>query len=433
MESPDKQAVRSSQYQVICVCAACGFPFSGNAKRITNVGNALQEAGIGFRVLHCGPSPAPLDTRRSGVYRGIRFEYTTSLRRPANLFLRLPVYFRALAGLTLRLSRLGPARKKTAVYLFVMEGPLVLYTGLLCRLLRIPLVQEMNEWFPACRDSKILHWLYRKPIFSMATGLLAISKSIQARVQEAAKTANPRLLIHYLPLIVDSERFSAAPGIEAREPLPVFLWCGIGYTRDLRFLIRVLGRVHRLGYRCRLRVITAAYLEWGPPAMLEYAEKQGLPPQAIDITGCVDDRALETYYKTATAHLLPLWDDEQSRMRMPNKLAEYLASGRPVITGGIGDLLNFLSDGVNAYIGKPGSEEDFVSNMISVLRDPARAAVIGAAGQTTCLQRLDYRFQVESLSRFFIQCIDCRNSETAAVSERPRDAEAVVHPPAGEN
>jgi glycosyltransferase involved in cell wall biosynthesis len=104
-----------------------------------------------------------------------------------------------------------------------------------------------------------------------------------------------------------------------------------------------------------------------------------------------------------------MWDTDTSRARMPNKLAEYLASGRPVITSAVGDLLDFLADGVNAYIGKPGDERDFADNMISVLEDPKRATHIGGAGQRTCIDRLDYRFQIDALSKFFIRCIESRN------------------------
>ena len=74
-----------SDYQVICVCGGIGFPIGANgAPRIINVGRALQATGIGFRVLHCGPSPAAINTQTSGVYRGVPFEYTTWLTRPGN-------------------------------------------------------------------------------------------------------------------------------------------------------------------------------------------------------------------------------------------------------------------------------------------------------------------------------------------------------------
>jgi glycosyltransferase involved in cell wall biosynthesis len=120
----------------------------------------------------------------------------------------------------------------------------------------------------------------------------------------------------------------------------------------------------------------------------------------------MDDRALAANYKSAAALLLPMWDDDKSRTRMPNKLAEYLASGRPVISSTSGDLVEFLSDRVNAYLGKPGDEGDFADNMISVLQDPTRASRIGAAGQRTCVERLDFRSHAESLAEFFVRSIE---------------------------
>jgi glycosyltransferase involved in cell wall biosynthesis len=398
-----------SQFQVVCVCGGIGFPVGANgAPRIINVGRALQAAGIGYRVLHCGPTPAAVNNQRSGVYRDIHFEYTTWLTRPANTILRLMVYARAFAGLAVRLMRMRSMRHQTAVYLFVMDGPLVLYAGALCKLLGIPLVQEMNEWFPAVNGSAFLQWLYRKPIFAMASGMLVISKLIESRVRERAAAVNPRLLIHLLPSMVDSERFITAAPLRntESEAIPNFLWCGVGYAKDVHFLLRAVALVNREGYRCKLRIVTATFLGWTPETILNYAAEQGLPADAIQFMVGVDDPTLESCYKAATANLLPLWSDDKSRTRMPNKLAEYLASGRPVITSAVGDLLDFLVDGVNAYVGQPGSERDFANNMISVVKDPAGAARIGARGQRTCLERLDYRFQIESLSKFFLGCIE---------------------------
>jgi glycosyltransferase involved in cell wall biosynthesis len=290
-----------------------------------------------------------------------------------------------------------------------MEGPLVLYAGILCRLLGFPVVQEMCEWFPGDATRPALtHWLYRKVIFAQATGILVISKWLEGRVRQRSIVANPRLLIHLLPSMVDSQRFvNASRHTEGTATaIPYFLWCGIGYTEDVLFLIRALALVNREGYRCKLRIISAAFLLWGPQTIIDYAAKQGLPPEAIDLMGCVDDRTLEMSYKSAAALLLPLWDDDMSRARMPNKLAEYLASGRPAITCKVGDLLDFLIPGTNAYLARPGDEQDFANKMIEVLLDPSRADRIGAAGQRTCISRFDYRSQIETLAQFFVQCIE---------------------------
>ncbi|HYM08904.1 MAG TPA: glycosyltransferase family 4 protein [Terriglobales bacterium] len=207
---------------------------------------------------------------------------------------------------------------------------------------------------------------------------------------------------------MDSQRFAAASPEpdDSAEPAPHFLWCGVGYPQDVLFLVRVLALVNRDGHRCRLRIVSANYLTWGPEQIRSYAADQGLPPDAIVFMGRVDDHTLEVCYKSATALLLPLWDDDQSRTRMPNKLAEYLASGRPVVTCKVGDLLDFLVDGVNAHLAEPGAERDFADRMIAVLQDPVRADQIGAAGQQTCLAQLDYRAHAGKLAKFFVNCIE---------------------------
>ena len=219
--------------------------------------------------------------------------------------------------------------------------------------------------------------------------------------------------------MVDSERFVAASPSrdDATETISHFLWCGASYPEDVRFLVRVLALVNREGYRCNLRIVTAAFLGWTSQTIFDYAAEQGLPPAAVHFRVGLDDYALASCYKSAAAHLLPMWDDDKSRTRMPNKLGEYLASGRPVITSAVGDLLDFLVDGDNAYIGEPGNERDFANNMISVLQDPTRATRIGAAGQRTCVNRLDCRFQIDSLSKFFVKCIEYRKGVTQPAEE----------------
>src|SRR5206468_2939448 len=170
--------------------------------------------------------------------------------------------------------------------------------------------------------------------------------------------------------IVDSRRFIEAAPLPSRDgdTMPHFVWCGVGYVRDVRFIVRLLALINREGHPCKLRIVSANYLLWVPEDIRQYAREQGLAEDAIEFMGRVDDRTLEGCYKSATALLLPLWDDDKSRTRIPNKLAEYLAAGRPVVTCKVGDLCDFLVDGVNAYVAEPGVEREFADRMIAVLR-----------------------------------------------------------------
>jgi glycosyltransferase involved in cell wall biosynthesis len=291
------------------------------------------------------------------------------------------MYAGGMLRLTHRLIRLWPDRAQHIVYLYVMMGPLNLYTGFLCRMLGIPVVQELCEWWP-CEPScsGFTRWLHKKPMFKLATGTLVISRAIQARASERAAAVNPFLAIHRLPSIVDTRRFAAAsPLVDDKRPgVPNFVYCGT-WHHDVYFLVRALARVRRSGYMCKLTIVG----NYGPDKdqISKHALENGLSTEDVVFTGCVDERTLEASYKGAVALLMPLWNDDQSATRLPNKMGEYLGSGRPVIGSRIGDLTEFLFDGVNAYLGEPGNEDDFVEGMIAVLRDPERATQIGAAGQ----------------------------------------------------
>ncbi len=160
--------------QVVCICGGYGFPLgNASAARIIVVGKALQRAGMGFHLLHCGPSPVPINNRRSGVYEGISFDYTTSVRRPQNALARMLVYARGLVGLTTRLVRLKLSGRRTVIYLYVGQGLLNLFTGSLCRLLGFPVVQELCEWMPGEPTCPAFnHWVYKSAIFHLSTGPL---------------------------------------------------------------------------------------------------------------------------------------------------------------------------------------------------------------------------------------------------------------------
>lgn len=368
------------------------------------IGRALREAGIGFQLLHCGSSPVAINTQRSGIYEGISFEYTTTVKRPKNRLVRWLTYMWAIVVLTARLVRLRSVRHHTLVYLYAMMGPINLYTGVLCRILGLPVVQEFCEWFPGeptC--SSFTKWLHKGSMFKLATGALVISRTIEERVRQCCATANPDLLIHRVPAIVDARMFAAATPMENSSVWsdPNFVYCGT-WSKDIPFLVRALALVKHSGYRCRLTIVGIDHS--GP--ILAYAAEKGLSREDIVVTACVDRRSLASfYYKCAAALLLPFWDDDRSITRFPNKISEYLASGRPVISCCVGELAHILTDRVNAYLGEPGNEREFADRMISVLQDPDRANQIGAAGQQICFNHLDYRAHVSGLTKFFLACI----------------------------
>ena len=201
-------------------------------------------------------------------------------------------------------------------------------------------------------------------MFSLATGALVISTLIERRVRATAQRLKRRLIVQRTPILVDINKFhSSEPALAClKGDVPQFVWCGgMTYTNDIHFMIRVLARVRQTGMKSQLAIVGAAR-EDDRRGVMDYAQAHGVA-DAVIMTGFVDDDQLDALYGSAAGLLLPLFDDDRSRTRMPTKLGGYLASGTPVITCDVGDLTLLLSHQHNAFIGPPGDEEVFAENM----------------------------------------------------------------------
>jgi glycosyltransferase involved in cell wall biosynthesis len=78
---------------------------------------------------------------------------------------------------------------------------------------------------------------------------------------------------------------------------------------------------------------------------------------------------------------LPRKDALFSRAGFATKLAEYLATGRPVVTSAVGDIGLYLRDGRDAFLAPAGA--GFADKLREALADPVRASEIGQAGRET--------------------------------------------------
>jgi glycosyltransferase involved in cell wall biosynthesis len=313
------------------------------------------------------------------------------------------------------------------VYIYIHSGPIGVIAAALCRILGIPVVQEVNEWWPgsgAPDESRFTNWLYRGPMFSLSTGTLVISTLIEERVRTTAQRLKHPLIIQRTPILADINKFHPGEPAPAclKGDVPQFVWCGmfgvagkiqainlkltptqIQSYKDVDFMIRALAQVVQKGMKCQLTIVGDAR-EDVSRRVVEYAQTQGVA-DAVVLTGLIDDDQLDVLYRSAAGLLLPLYDDDRSRTRMPTKLAGYLASGTPVVTCDVGDLSLLLSHQRSAYIGAPGDERAFAENMCSVLRDPVTARKIGAAGRRVCEAEIHYEVHSTRLADFFAACI----------------------------
>jgi glycosyltransferase involved in cell wall biosynthesis len=108
----------------------------------------------------------------------------------------------------------------------------------------------------------------------------------------------------------------------------------------------------------------------------------------VSVESAVAPTMVPHILKHAQVLLLPRARGEFSTAGFPNKLGEYLASGRPVVVTGVGDIPHYLTHGKDAFIVRPDDCRAFADETVRVLVGPELSDQVGACGRRFAEQHL---------------------------------------------
>ena len=365
--------------------------------RVRLLARAMVTAGAEAHVmcLQASDRPPVVENRQTrGEWNGVTFEYTcgTTVRHSSFLMRRVIEQRGWLMG-CVRLRQLRRANRLDGVYLWFTCQRAQLRRAVFVALLRrlgVPVVMELNERPWSLRSDQTLVERLVSPLTGVQ-GVVSISGYLSSWAREEAVRRGSRLQIVEVPVLVDMDESAAAPLASDGEPVIVFAGAP-EYDETIDFIVRAMEHVWLRFPTCRL-VITGA--RPGDPAAEalsqrlaeHYADASG----RVELVGYLKRAELLKLYQEAQALLIPLFDDVRSKARFPTKTAEYMASGRPVVTTQVGEMARLLRDGREAFIASAGDAEDYGVKICSALADTEAASRIGLAGREYARSHFDYR------------------------------------------
>ena len=98
----------------------------------------------------------------------------------------------------------------------------------------------------------------------------------------------------------------------------------------------------------------------------------------------------------------------RSLARFPSKLADYLYSGRPVVTSAIGEINKYLRDGNSAFLANPGDINEFAQKISDAVSSKSRN-IVGVNGKQVAESEFSIRTQGLNLKNLIEKIIkpDC--------------------------
>ncbi len=373
-----------------------GFPNgSGATARVHGFARALQAAGAEVRVVCLTPTEVvgrrSLNTDAAGVHDGIPFEYacgTTTL--PGGLIERRLLRVRSA------LRSWWSARRARPDVVIATAQTLsgLLLPWLVARAVGAACVLDASELpsgFVADGPKRAAHRRIYARLARRLDGILVVSSYLERYFGE--HTRAPMLRV---PILVEMERFPA------RAPLRnQIVYAGnLAHPEEITSLLHAFAAVARDDPNAQLQVIGD---DSNSNALVRYpalAAELGVGAR-VEFCGAVDRETVTQRVGAAGVLALPRPATPWAEAGLSTKLAEYLATARPVVVTAVGDIPLYLEDRVSAYLVAPDDADAFVAALRDALTDPTRAEAVGARGRDAAERHFEVAVHGPRLLAFF--------------------------------
>lgn len=203
---------------------------------------------------------------------------------------------------------------------------------------------------------------------------------------------------------IDAERFSPErPTRKAREQLGL---------RPDEFVLVYHGTIHYANQHEMMSLYVAVQLlrRRGHPVRLVrlgHSEFGGVDPRAFRAVsdgvlelGPIDWREVPDYLALADAFVQPGACDDFNRYRLPSKLPEFLAMGRPVIVPHC-NIGHDLTHGENALLLEQGNAVEIMARVEDLIADRELAERLGRGARKFALEELSWSANAAALGDFY--------------------------------
>jgi glycosyltransferase involved in cell wall biosynthesis len=301
-------------------------------------------------------------------------------------------------------------KSNTSVIVYSRNITTVMALKLICKIKKFPVVLELCEW-PASQASSSWISTFKKKLFcrfvlKFTDAVISISDAISCQVQAGISKRKSELPIIKIPILSDKKEFDGVPSSVADDNY-LFYSGSLSYRSTILHVLKSYA-VIRPEYPNTKLFISGDSNSKEDLNYLHSQIKELELTESVKHLGFVTRDELIGLMRNARALLIPLFDDAVSKARFPNKLAEYLFSGRPVITSDIGEVGHYLTHGQDALFAEPNSPQDFASKVATVLIDPSLGDKIGQAGYRTAESVFYYKSYRQPL-REWLEGLTCLN------------------------
>lgn len=380
------------QKLTVIFLSSSGFPFKISAfnEKYKLLAKGLIEADYEVKLLTKLNNIKNLE-KNYGVFEGIDYIFLSGIKERKKLLSKIIGILKAFLAEFLFIANHRHQNAYNYLILSYCAFPLVLYYSFISKIFRYKLVISIMEFHPVTQKgffAKINAKLFDYYSFYFAHGAIPISNFLYNFIKERY----PKYPILVVPVLSDYN-FKSINVKNLNISGQYFLYCGsIGFKDVIDFVVNTFSKIQH--NTVRLKLVLSGKINDLQVFQCEIKNKN------IDIYHTITYDELYSLYQNALGLLIPLRPNLQDKARFPQKIAEYLASGRPIITTNYGEIPFYFKNNENAFVAEKYDIEMYLEKLLFVLDNPVVATQVGLNGKKLGRDKFHYANYGSILSNF---------------------------------
>lgn len=264
----------------------------------------------------------------------------------------------------------------------------------------IDLIFNIEEW-PLSHNIS-----YKRKIWSHFFMVCALKKCkkiicVSSYLIDKAIKYNKKSRAFKLPALTEFNELNCGTVINAdgKHEMTRFLFCGsVGYSEVIDTIIGAYENICRL--RKNVKVELLLILHGSELKLQEISDYVSRLEYPIKIKSNLSDVDLFTEYSQASVLLAPLRLTVQDQARFPQKIAEYVALSKPIITTRVGDVGQYFESDKSAIFIDDFSVAELEKKMNYSIDNNEKIVGIGVEGNAAGRKHFDYKKYINKFGDF---------------------------------
>lgn len=363
-----------------------------STNRLKCVAKAFLSQGVNCKVVLFGKTDTHCKLTRKGLAEGIPYEFVGvgSRRWKGDVFGRFQSFLLMTETLFFLFARL---HKGDAVWGYLSEKPR--YNSLLIDIIHLKGAKFVPDYCEApyatsiiTSDTERLMMKSVRTITQKYDGIMTISDNLTELVRPYAKQ---KCVIEKVPIMVDFVKYTL-PDRSAEAEIPYIFHSGtLSEQKD-----GILGMLEAFGiaanqYHLNIRFVSTGNLVGSrhENEIRELVKKYDIADRVFFL-GYVDVETLKDYLSKASLVIINKYRTLQNKYCFSTKLGEYMAAGKPVILTRVGEAMNWVQDGENAYVVEPENVAQLAQTIARAFGNIEECRRIGENGKRLSKNSFSY-------------------------------------------